>query len=98
MIIYEVNLKIQSNILPEYRLWLDSHIEKMMQFEGFYDCKIYTVHSNKDNHQLLSIHYYIENMKFLNLYLNKKSQQIRLEGIDKFSNSVSIERRILLKE
>ena len=98
MIIYEVNLKIQSNILPEYRLWLDSHIEQMMQFEGFYDCKTYTVHSNKDNHQLLSIHYYIENIKFLNLYLKKESQKMRSEGIDKFSNSVSIERRILLKE
>ena len=39
MIIYEVNIKLNANIVNEFDEWIDKHINKMLQFEGFTSAK-----------------------------------------------------------
>ena len=98
MIVYEVNLKISSSVFSEYEIWLDSHIEKMMKFEGFCKFKVYKIQSKNNKQRLISIHYYIKNISCLNEYLDENSKKMRLEGIEKFYNKVLITRRILLEK
>jgi len=35
MIVYEVNLQIDSEVADEYAKWLKPHIEQILELEGF---------------------------------------------------------------
>jgi len=96
MVIYEVNLLISKNIYNSFKLWLNSHIEKMMKFLGFNKYKLFQVNNNEANFEIC-IHFYIKNAKFLENYLLNYSQQMRNEAINKFGSSFKVKRRILLE-
>ena len=99
MIIYEVNIKISSQIYNEYISWLESHIVLMMQHKGFIKYKKYTVDSDSSINKEVCMHYYIENMELFNHYLSKNSYAMRNNvALEKFKEKLSITRRVLLVE
>jgi len=95
MIIYEVNLSISPNVYDEFIIWLDTHIDKMLSFKGFYSCKTYIVKSTEKDLKKICLHYYIRNKLLLNDYLINHSSTMRKEGCIKFKDNFLATRRIL---
>jgi len=96
MICYEVNLSIDVDIADAYEKWLVPHMKEMLLFNGFHEATLY---ENKADHnaskQYLTASYLIESENHLNSYLNNHAQTMREEGVTKFGNKFSANRRIL---
>ena len=54
MIIYEVNLTVNSSVAEQYEKWLTDHIREMLSFEGFISADWYEVEGRRK--QLLCVH------------------------------------------
>lgn len=98
MIIYEVNIKINPEIVNEFDEWLDEHIEKMLQFEGFKSANKFN--SIEDEQYFLTVQYKVKTQEDLDRYFRNYAEKMRKEGIKKFSNKFKAHRRImnLIKE
>ena len=94
MIIYEVNIQINAKIYDIFLSWLNSHAAEMLEFDGF---KKYDIYKNKKNPLSLTIHYYIENISYLENYLKDYAKDMRLKGKKEFQDQINIDRRVLLK-
>lgn len=94
MIIYEVNLKVSSEIYAAYMKWLKPHIKEMLDFEGF-NKAVFLKESNYDDPKFehITVQYYVDHMDDLNYYLEHHSQKMREEGIRKFPEGFSATRR-----
>ncbi len=87
MIIYEVNIKINPEIVNEFDEWLDEHIEKMLQFEGFKSANKFN--SIEDEQYFLTVQYKVKTQEDLDRYFRNYAEKMRKEGIKKFSNNYS---------
>lgn len=101
MLSYEVNLRISSDIYDEYVQWLTPHIKKMLTFKGFLQAEL---HEEKENNtdpnvrQLTAI-YHVDTQENLQNYFSSMAQTMREDGIKRFGNKFTAQRRILkLKE
>ena len=94
MIIYEVNIQINAKIYDIFLSWLNSHATEMLEFDGF---KKYDIYKNKKSPLSLTVHYYIENISYLENYLKDYEKDMRLKGKKEFQDRISIDRRVLLK-
>ena len=94
MIIYEVNIQINAKIYDIFLSWLNSHAAEMLEFDGF---KNYDIYKNEKNPLSLTIHYYIENISYLENYLKDYAKDMRLKGKKEFQDQISIDRRVLVK-
>jgi len=97
MIVYEVNLKICKKIFPDFYKWLIPHQKKMLTYGGFINSKIFKVESEVADYELLSVHYYLDNIESLNNYFTNYALGMQNEGIELFGDNFSAERRILSK-
>ena len=103
MVIYEVNLEIRKPIKEAFVHWLDSHIKKMLCFDGFKYAKVYrlwpsdeeTLHPESYH---ACIHYFVENREKLENYFIENATEMRSEALEKFGNSFTAHRRILYLE
>ena len=88
------NLKISTKIYSKFNNWLEKHIIEMLTFSGFIKCKRFKVVHQCDDY-LICLHYYIENIDFLNDYFEKKSNYMRQKAISVFGGNFTADRRIL---
>jgi len=95
MVIYEVNLTISTKVYSKFIIWLDSHIKKMLQFDGFIDSTYYKIDSNNINQKLICIHYKVDSKEHLDKYLSNNAYKMKQDGIDLFNDSFKATRRIL---
>ena len=91
-ILYEVNLKVTSSILSEFFSWLRTHVEEMLQFDGFIEATIYEDISKLDE---IVVSYVIISQEALQDYFDKHATQMRDKGLAKFGDQFSAQRRIL---
>ena len=42
MVIYEVNVEVAPEVLPQYRLWLSQHVREILKFKGFQHAEVWT--------------------------------------------------------
>ena len=95
MIIYEVNLEVNTNRYHEFYSWLTKHINEMMTFKGFLG---HIISSEKkttsDVYEYLTVSYYLDTKDSLDDYINNNSQAMRDDGINKFGDSFSATRRV----
>lgn len=96
MIIYEVNHDVDKEIEKEYTVWLESHIQEMMGFEGFESIDWYKL-ANEDGQQMVcwSIHYHVRSMSDLQSYLDTHAERMRADGANRFGGRYRANRRIL---
>ena len=94
MIIYEVNLLISPEILDEYTSWLNEHITTMLTFDGFHRAHVHSV-DKQDDQIKITVHYEVESNEKLDEYFKNYAPKMRQEGIDKFGDKFSANRRIL---
>lgn len=95
MIIYEVNLDIKSEIYDEFLNWLKTHIEEVLQFNGFKKAKIFSEEINSDNTiRKLTICYDLDSRISLQEYFDNHATKMRKLTLDKFGDNVKAFRRI----
>ncbi len=93
MLIYEVNLQIDTDIYATYITWLKKHIQEILNFPGFSKAQLLTEQNNKISNNI-TVQYYIDSEDNLNNYLTNHAPQMRAEGLAKFKNKFSATRRI----
>lgn len=95
MVVYEVNLSIDSDIYPQFQLWLKKHVAEMLQFPGFITASILKQEIEKSSEQeKVTVQYHLENRDDLERYFVEFAPSMREEGIKLFNGKFSAERRI----
>lgn len=94
MVIYEVNLRIKSDIYDDYMGWLTPHVEEMLTFKGFKSARYLSEQrAEEDGFRKITVQYVLENMADLDHYLENHSKRMRDDGLLKFPNQFSATRR-----
>ncbi len=95
MVIYEVNLCIDEEIYAEYLVWLKEHVQKMLQFPGFLQASFFKPEQECNAAQeKLTVQYQLESRDALEKYFTEFAPKMREDGIRRFGNKFSAERRI----
>jgi hypothetical protein len=94
MIVYEVNLQIDSEVADEYAEWLGSHIEQILEIDGFQKADWFVCDSN-DEKVHWSIRYHLDGRESLENYQKNHAPALIQEGIDKFGQYLNSNRRIM---
>lgn len=102
MLIYEVNLNVNSDIYDDYKSWLSEHITQMLTFKGFTKANTLetiesfsSMDSINENTKQIVVHYYVESLEFLEEYFEHHAVTMRREGLLKFKNQFTATRRVL---
>lgn len=91
MVLYEVNIKVDSSIFQEYMSWLKLHLLEMLKIDGFKTARNFI---DIDSNEVV-VHYEIESEEKLENYFNKQAAAMRKGTIDKFGDKIAITRRVL---
>ena len=99
MVIYEVNVALNSEIRADYEAWLKIHIEQLLKVPGFKSAKIYSRLNDEEGEtsskRLLTVHYLVESRTALGNYFENQAAEMRRDGETRFGGKFSITRRIL---
>lgn len=95
MLIYEVNIEVDGAAAEEMAVWMKTHIRKMLAFDGFVGATWYFLDPDESGRQRWSIHYRVEAWKHLNDYFENHAEAMRQDGLHRFSEKFSANRRIL---
>ena len=99
MVIYEVNLKVESGIWAEYSAWLKKHQKKMLKNDGFRGVKNYWVQASANSNEAeICVHYELESIEKLERYFRDHAEEMRSEALTLFGNKFSASRRVLLSK
>ncbi|USQ12953.1 DUF4286 family protein [Legionella lytica] len=95
MVVYEVNLLIDENIYNQFESWLKEHAREMLQFSGFINAHILKP-ENEDtvSQKKLTVQYQLDNKDSLTNYFNQFAAKMREDGLKRFKDQFSAERRI----
>ncbi len=95
--IYEVNLKIPTEIEASYNKWLHDHIKEMCTFDGFLDVAIFQKEEpSATTHYELCVQYHLKSRQTLLDYEQNHAERMRGEGLQMWGSQVQAYRRILL--
>ena len=99
MVIYEVNIAVNSEIHSDYEAWLKGHVEQLLKVPGFKTAKTYS-RINEDEgdgstKRLLTVHYFVESRGALQKYFETQAPELRRDAERLFGNKFVITRRIL---
>ena len=82
MIVYEVNLQVDSIAADEYAEWLEPHIEQILEIEGFQGAEWFVCDSEDDKVHW-SLRYHLD------------SRELIKEGLDRFGEYLTANRRVM---
>lgn len=95
MVIYEVNLKIDSSVYNDFIMWHKGHMAELIALPGFEKAILY---KDGEDPSCISVQYHLKNMDALDHYSTHHAPKLQAEGEQKFSGKVTVSRRILQKE
>ena len=98
MIIYEVNLSIETVLETSFIPWLKTHINKMLKFDGFIDASLFIDAENNHTSKNWVVQYKVESMAHLEDYFNLQAKRMRKEPLDRFCDGFTATKRILKVE
>ncbi len=93
MVVYEVNLTIESGVVGEFRTWLKQHVQEMLTFDGFRGAKVLKVEEGPAYR--MTVWYFIESRAQLEAYFQGEASRMRSEGLARFGGRFEANRRIL---
>ncbi|MFN7685907.1 MAG: DUF4286 family protein [Oligoflexia bacterium] len=93
--IYEVNIKVESQIAAQYAEFLKNHIPELLKIDGFESAEWWTEVDADLTSVLWVIHYRVKSRALLERYLAEDAPRMRAEAIARFGERFSIRRRIL---
>lgn len=94
MIIYEVNLIVESSIFAEYYPWLIDHIQEMFQFKGFLKAEVAEEKTMTTAKHALTVRYMITDAEALDDYLNQHAPTMRARAKERFGDKFTASRRV----
>lgn len=86
MIVYEVNLDLDSGVFAEYRVWLDAHAGEMLALPGFVSVEIFECREPAPAE---------ERRQIVLTYRLTDAPPLRADGIARFGGKFTATRRIL---
>ncbi|CAN5469643.1 DUF4286 family protein [soil metagenome] len=96
MVIYEVNLEIDTEVAADYLEWLKPHIRDVLACDGFLDAELFEIETEADSDRLrYSVRYSVLDREALDAYFEGPAQALRADGAQRFSNRFSASRRIM---
>lgn len=96
-IIYEVNVFVRREIETEYREWLPKHIVEILALPGFLDAQCFDVQGSEDNGTIdICMQYRLESQSALDNYLAQYAPRLRADGVEKFGDRFTANRRVLI--
>jgi hypothetical protein len=99
VVVYEVNLDVDSAIFAEYRAWLTEHVHAMLAIAGFSGAEIFERRdpAPPPRQRSLCVHYRLAGMADLERYLRDDAPRMRADGQQRFPGRFSASRRILIR-
>ena len=98
-VIYEVNLRVDRDIAQEYAAWLKSHMEEMLEFDGFESATWFErepeMEGAQGDRELWTIHYRVSTRAHLDRYLIEGAARMRGDGLERFDGRFEATRRVL---
>ena len=94
MIVYEVNLQVDSIEAEEYAEWLEPHIEQILEFEGFEGAERFVCDA-EDEKAHWSIRYHLDSRESLENYQKNHAPALIKEGLDRFGEYLTANRRVM---
>lgn len=94
-VVYEVNLEADADIAGPFDTWLRDHIADMLQFEGFRSAEILDDPAAPAGRIRRVVQYRLRDQAALDDYLANHAPQMRAQGVARFGDRFSAERRVL---
>lgn len=100
MVIYEVNLDVDSALFPGYRTWLDEHVRAMIALPGFVGAQVFERCDPPppENRRSFCVHYKLASKADLDNYLRDHAERMRADGAERFAGRFSASRRVLVED
>ncbi|RMF62058.1 MAG: DUF4286 family protein [Bacteroidetes bacterium] len=95
MLIYEVNLHVHPDAAEALAAWLPPHIRQMLGFEGFLAATWLRRTDAGDDRVHWTIRYHVAGRAHLDAYLTHHAAAMRAEGLRRFGDAFTADRRIL---
>ncbi|MBT8141806.1 MAG: DUF4286 family protein [Gammaproteobacteria bacterium] len=94
-VIYEVTLTIDVEVIDEFDEWLQKHVEEMLAIPGFVSASISVVDNQDENNRQRCVQYRLSDQAALDSYIDKDAERMRAQGLEKFGEKISAQRRVL---
>jgi hypothetical protein len=94
-VIYEVSLEADAAIAGPFDTWLRDHIADMLQFQGFMSAEILDDSAAPEGRICRIVQYRLRDQAALDAYLRDEAPRMRQEGIARFGDRFSAQRRLL---
>lgn len=95
-VIYEVALEVDPAIVVAYDTWLEGHMRRVLEQEGFESGHVFRSDETvADGWQRRIVHYHVRSAADLDRYLEQAASTLRAEGLDKWGDRFRATRRIL---
>ncbi len=97
-VVYEVNLSYSGVVVAAFDEWLEAHVEKMLEIDGFVSASISSpsadaAANDPDAHR--TVQYRLDSHASLEAYLEKLAPQMRAEGLARYGDALVATRRVL---
>ncbi|MBK6453857.1 MAG: DUF4286 family protein [Proteobacteria bacterium] len=94
-VLYEVNLDADAAIAGPFDTWLRDHIADVLQFDGFLSAEILDDDTASEGRIRRIVQYRLRNQAALDAYLREQAPRMRAQGVEKFGESYTAQRRVL---
>jgi uncharacterized membrane protein len=94
-VLYEVNLDAEAGIEGPFDTWLRDHIADVLQFDGFLSAEVLDDATAPAGRIRRIVQYRLRNQAALDAYLREHAPRMRAQGVEKFGERYSAERRVL---
>ena len=95
MFIYEVAIQLPVEILPEFKEWLNPHIEEMSQLPYFTSATLFEARNLENGSIELKVHYMLKSESSLELYLQETAPRMRGQLPSHLTEKVRYKRQLL---
>jgi hypothetical protein len=94
-VLYEVNLDAEAGIEGPFDTWLRDHIADVLQFDGFLSAEVLDDATAPAGRIRRIVQYRLRNQAALDAYLREHAPRMRAQGVEKFGERYSAQRRVL---
>lgn len=97
MLLYEVELAVDSDIADAFRAWLPGHVAELLALPGFLSAEILAVEepAPAPNEVALCVRYRLADRTALDAYLRDHAARLRGDGQRRFGGRFRASRRVL---
>ena len=99
MVVYEVNLEVETEVAEAYAAWLAPHVAEVLAAPGFVSADWWTVEPDGDDRQpgvRWCVQYRVESRAALQTYFDEHAGRLRGDGLARFGGRFRASRRVLL--